>query len=136
MRTFLLFKTVLILGLNWLFIKEDTSIYYYEKPIYTSETMLYKDGISEGCYTMQLNIYAKYASGQVILAHTAMIQSGGGCKNMDKEKVLSQAFSKKSGPEYIIKDSQLNGNIDDFISEHQDVYRAFIHDKEKIMGIK
>lgn len=111
------------------------SPYKQEKPVYSTETLL-MDEVAPGCYTMQLNIYATYSNGQVLLAHTAMIQSGYGCKEKGDKVLSSQTFSKKSGPEYILRDPQINGPIEIFIAEHDALYQAFILNKEKIMGIR
>jgi len=106
-----------------------------QEPVYSTRTLLFKDGVSEGCYTMQFSVYATYPNGQVLLAHTAVIKSGQGCK-AEGTILNSRTFSAKSGPEYIVKDEKLNGSIVDFIAKHEDLYQPFVSDKEKIMGIK
>ena len=102
-----------------------------QEPVFTTKTYFMKKTI-EGCYTMQLNIYATYPNGQVYLKHTAVFRSGNKCTETDKV-LNNNTFSKKSGPEYIVKDEQINGPIEDFIAGHEALYQIFVLDKEEIM---
>lgn len=146
MKTILLIKSVTILTLGLLsqeslekqskdvpFQIENSLRLQQEEPVYTTEVLLHEE-VKPGCYTMQVSVYATYPNGQRLLKHSAMIQSGFGCDGNDAV-LNSQTYSKKSGPEYVIHDDNLNGSIKDFIKDHEDVYQGLVSQKEKVMGI-
>ncbi|QYJ67617.1 hypothetical protein [Flavobacterium litorale] len=110
----------------------DNSILLQE-PVYTTEVLLFEE-VKPGCYTMQVSIYATYPNGQRLLKHSAVVQSGFGCDG-DDAVLNSQTYSKKSGPEYVIQDDNLNGPIQNFVKDHDDVYQGLVLQKERVMGI-
>jgi len=135
MRTALLLKVLLTAVTGFL----SFSVFFgnankHQEPKYTSELIKMYDQPEQECLAMQLSIYGTYANGQVLLKHSAIIKSGIGCSG--EPAVLNRkTYSEKSGPEYIVKDEQLNGPIEKFITDHEKLYQDIIVQKEKLMGI-